>query len=162
MNEWFQQLAPRERMLVVVAGMLAIIAVIVTLGIRPVLNKVSRGQELVHEKQALLNDLSQVAARLGPQAGGGGAILPTDTRSLVVLVDQTTRARGLAAYLKRNQPDGASSIRVRFENVPFDTLMDWLSDLHNKLGLSTTSANIDLATEPGRVNSNLTLDRAGV
>jgi general secretion pathway protein M len=161
MNEWFQQLVPRERMLVMAAAGLAVIALIGTLGIRPVVNRVDRGHELVQEKETLLTDLTGVAQRYGPQSGGGGAMVVTDTRSLVVIVDQTTRALGLATHLKRNQPDGASSIRLRFENVPFDSLIGWLGQLESQFGLSTKTANIDVSAEPGRVNCNLTLDRAG-
>lgn len=161
MKEWFEQLAPRERVLVAVAAGLTVVALILTLAIRPIVNRVDRGYELVEEKTALLSELGQVAARLGPQGISSSGVAVSDTRSLVVLVDQTTRARGLATYLKRNQPDGPASIRVRFENVPFDTLMAWLSQLQGQFGLSTSTANIDLAAAPGRVNCNLTLNRAG-
>ena len=81
--------------------------------------------------------------------------------SLVVVVDQTTRSAGLAMYLKRNQPDGASSIRLRFENAPFDTLVEWLAELQSKYNVSAISANIDMASDPGRVNCNFTLGRTG-
>jgi general secretion pathway protein M len=134
---------------------------VVMLGIRPVLTKVSRGRELISEKQALLTELSQVAQRIGPQSGGGQVAPLAGGQSLVVVVDKTTRERGLALNLKRNQPDGDSSIRLRFENASFDTLMGWLSQLQNQYGLTTTSANIDVAAGSGRVNCNLTLERIG-
>jgi len=162
MKEWFEQLAPRERLLVMVAGVLVGITIIVTLGIRPIINQTSRGHELVDDKQALLAELSQVAQRLGPQGAGTQSAGLGSTQSLVVLVDQTTRTNGLAPYLKRNQPDGASSIRLRFENAPFDNLVEWLGQLQSQYGLSATSANIDVAAEPGRVSCNLTISRSGV
>lgn len=161
MREWFEQLAPRERMLVMIAGGLLVVTLIVLLAIRPVLTQSKRGHELVEDKRELLAELREVAARLGPQSGTTQSSASGNTQSLVLVVDQSTRSTGLAQYLKRNQPDGASSIRLRFENVPFDTLITWLNDLQRQQAMSVTAANIDVASEPGRVNCNLTLGRPG-
>jgi general secretion pathway protein M len=161
MKEWFEQLEQRERLLVAIAGALVIIALIVLLIIRPISSRTSRGLESVDDKRALLTELEQVAQRVGPQGGSAPLANGTSTDSLVVVVDQTTRSAGLAAYLKRNQPDGADSIRLRFENAPFDTIVTWLAELQVNFSMSATSANIDMAAEPGRVNCNFTLARAG-
>lgn len=161
MKEWFEQLALRERLLISIAGGLVILLLVVTLGIRPIMNKASRSYELIDDKQSLLNDISRLASRIGPQTGSRQDTHLVDAQSLVVLVDRATRERGLAGNLTRNQPDGTSSIRLRFENASFDTLMEWLTQLQNQYGLSTTAANIDMSSGPGRVNCNLTLERTG-
>ena len=161
MKDWFEQLEQRERLLVMIAGVLVIFAMLVVLIIRPISGQTSRGLEIVDEKRALLAELGQVARRIGPQRGGTSAVNITNTDSLVVVVDQTTRSTGLATYLKRNQPDGADSIRLRFENAPFDTIVEWLAELQLNFGMSATSENIDMTAEPGRVNCNFTLARAG-
>ena len=161
MREWFEGLEQRERLLVAIAGALFIIAVIVLFIIRPISSQTSRGLELVDDKTALLEELEQVAQRIGPQKSRVSPGNITSTDSLVVIVDQTTRNSGLAAYLKRNQPDGASSIRLRFENAPFDNIVEWLADLERNHNLSATTATIDRASGTGRVNCNLTLARTG-
>jgi general secretion pathway protein M len=161
MKAWFQQLNPREQLLVSIGGALAVLALIISFGVSPLISKTSRGRELIDEKQSLLTEIAQVAQRLGPQRGGAQAIDTPGSQSLVVVVDKTTRQNGLEPYLKRNQPDGNASIRLRFENAPFDTLMEWLGQLQSQYGMATTSANIDKAALPGRVNCNLTLDRVG-
>jgi len=161
MKEWFEQLEQRERLLVAMAGVLVSIALVVLLIIRPISSQTSRGLERVADKRALLTELEQVAERIGPQGGGISPLTGANTDSLVVVVDQTTRSAGLATYLKRNQPDGANSIRLRFENAPFDSIVEWLAELQVNFSMSATSANIDMAAEPGRVNCNFTLARAG-
>ncbi len=161
MKEWFEQLEQRERLLVAVAGVLLILALVVLLIIRPISSQTSSGLERVADKRALLTELEQVAERIGPQGGGISPLTGANTDSLVVVVDQTTRSAGLATYLKRNQPDGANSIRLRFENAPFDSIVEWLAELQVNFSMSATSANIDMAAEPGRVNCNFTLARAG-
>jgi general secretion pathway protein M len=161
MREWFEGLEQRERWLVASAGVLAIIAVVVLAVIRPISSQTARGLELVEQKKTLLTDLEQVARRVGPQRSGAPTGNLGNTDSLVVIVDQTTRRTGLAAYLKRNQPDGATSIRLRFENAPFDTIVEWLADLEANYSLSATTATIDRAAGRGRVNCNFTLATAG-
>jgi general secretion pathway protein M len=161
MKEWFEQLDPRERKLVMIAGGLVVFTLIVMLGVRPIVNQSKRSHELVADKRELLAELSDVAARLGPQQGGAQTGVANGSQSLVLVIDQSTRSSGLAQHLKRNQPDGTSSIRLRFENAPFDTLITWLQGLQNQHGIAVTSANIDTASAAGRVNCNLTLGRAG-
>jgi general secretion pathway protein M len=160
LRAWFEQLAPRERLLVSVAGGVIVLAVIIMAGVRPVMSQSKRGHELVEDKRELLAELREVAARLGPQRGAAAAASGS-TQSLVLVIDQTTRSSGLAQHLKRNQPDGADSIRLRFENAPFDTVVTWLNALQNQHGISVTSANIDASPQPGRVNCNLTVARQG-
>ena len=161
MKEWFEGLEQRERLLVAIAAAMTVIAVVVLLIIRPISSQTTRGQELVADKTALLTELEQVAQRIGPQGGSAPTANLTNTDSMVVVVDQTTRNAGLASYLKRNQPDGADSIRLRFENAPFDTVVSWLADLESNYGMSAGSANIDLGADAGRINCNFTLARAG-
>ena len=159
MNDWFLQLDTRQRFLLMSAAALLVFALIFIFGMRPLMSSSQRNQELIADKEALLMELNQTAERLGPQSVGAATSNNSGQQSLVVLVDQTTRSHGLSGNLKRNQPDGANSIRLRLENAPFDTLVEWLGELQNRHGLSAASANIDAAQSPGRVNCNLVLSR---
>jgi general secretion pathway protein M len=160
-KEWFLGLSARERMLVAAAAGLTALALIVLLIVRPLFGSAARAQARVVNKQELLAELDQVAARIGPQstANAGGA--QNGGQSLVVVVDRTTRSRGLSTFLRRNQPDGEQSIRLRFENAPFDQLIEWLGTLQAGHGLTATNATFDSAEEPGRINCTLVLARAG-
>ena len=159
LRAWFEQISPRERVMVVAAAALLIIAIVYLAGFRPLLVSAARNQALVSDQQELLGELSQLAARRGPQRGAVGAGAGRD-QSLVLVVDRTTREKGLATYLKRNQPDGSDSIRLRFEDAPFDNLLSWLVDMQSTYGVGAVSANIDSSRSPGRVNCNLVLSRA--
>jgi type II secretory pathway component PulM len=155
----FAQLQPRERALIVTAAGLALLTLVVTLGIRPLADGSRRASEQIAEKEALLAEIERVAARLGPQAPTGAAGSADDNQSLVVLVDRTTRGRGLGPYLKRNEPDGTTSIRLRFENAPFDMLLEWLVEMQNDHQVMTLNASIDPGQDTGRVNCSLQLSR---
>ncbi len=159
LRNWFEQLDSRERLLVALAGVLLMIAIVVLGGLRPLMKQSKQNAQLVSDRETLLLDLENVAARLGPQRGSTNTSAANSGQSLVLLIDQSSRARSLDAYLKRNQPEGDTRIRLRFERAPFETLLAWLVDLETKHAVSIESANIDMSKEPGRVNTNLILSR---
>ncbi len=161
MKEWFRQLAHRERILVSTAAFLTGVLLIVTLGVRPIIKNTTQGHERVADKRELLSEIDRVAERVGPQTGSNRQASGAGDQSLVVIVDRTTRSSGLAPYLKRNQPDGTDSIRLRFEDVPFDVVIEWLAEIRLQYGLVTLAANIDTSGSAGRINCNLTLTRGG-
>ena len=72
-RDWFNELAPRERVLVSAAGLLLVFAILVLGAVRPLISKAARNAEIVADREALLAELDDVAARLGPQQGGGNA-----------------------------------------------------------------------------------------
>lgn len=156
-QQWLDKLAPRERWMVMAGGLFALAALIFALGIRPIYQARDAAMERVKEQRQLLTDIEQVARRFGPQSGPS-AQTPVSGESVIVLVDRSTRERGLNSYLKRNQPEGNGGVRLRLENAPFDDLLLWLSDLQSRQGLAAVSATFDPAGDPGRVNANLVLD----
>lgn len=159
-RERWQQLAPRERLLVTACGAFILFALVWTLVVQPLYRNSTRLAEEVATKELQLVNFQEQAARLGPGGGGNpGAAQITSTDSIVVVIDKTTRESALATYLKRNQPEGDAEVRLRFEGAPFDPLVAWLGDLSQRYGLLTVSANFDAAA-PGRVNCSLVLRRA--
>jgi len=159
-REWLEKLAPRERVLVLAAAAFAAFALIYALGLQPLFAARGRAAAEVEAQRSLLSDIEQVARRFGPQ---GATSVPAGSpgESLVVVIDRSTREKGLGTYLKRNQPEGASGVRLRLENAPFDELAGWLADVQARHGLAAVSASFDPSGEPGRVNSNLVLERVG-
>ena len=160
LRTWFDGLAPRERILVAAAAALTLIAIVVIGGIRPITSSRKSAVSGLADREAVLADIERVAARFGPQAGGASATPHPSNESLVVLMDRTTRARGIAPYLKRNEADGNTSIRLRFENAPFDDIAAWLADLQSTQGITVVSASVDPGEATGRVIANLQLSRA--
>jgi general secretion pathway protein M len=159
LRDWFEGLAPREKVLVAIAASLLVLAIIVIGAVRPLAAGHKRASEQLADRRAILADIERVAARFGPQGGGSATPQPSG-ESLVVLVDRMTRSRGLAPYLKRNEPDGVTSIRLRFENAPFDDLINWLVEMQVAQAVSVVNATADPGQEAGRVSANIQLSRA--
>jgi general secretion pathway protein M len=150
----FEELAPRERRLVYLAGGLVAVAAIYFIIVMPIQAYSSRAASRVAQKAADLAWMQQAAPQVMAAAatGGGGS-----GESLVVLVDRTAREAGLGAAVRDQSPNGDNGLRLRLEGAQFDVLMAWLVNLQQQYGVTVDSANVDAATAPGLVNASLTL-----
>ena len=158
-QEWFDQLAPRERILVSACGSLIALALVWVLVVQPIYASSAKLAERVSEKQAQLANLQELASRVQPGSTPRQRLTQGRNESIVIIIDRTTRNRQLAPYLKRNQPEGNSGVRLRFEGAPFDQLVEWIGELQ-AYGMTTATANFDVAGT-GRVNCSLLLKRSG-
>ena len=156
MKNWYLNLAARERLIVGVGGVLALIIVIWGMIWKPLHDRTIDLRESITDKSLLVNDLRRAAslATSGALASGGGA-----EQSLVILVDNTARPSGLAATFSRTRPDGPNAINISFESAPFDTLLTWLIGLEETYGISVQSASVNEARAPGLVNGQILLSR---
>jgi type II secretory pathway component PulM len=144
--------------MVVTCGIVIVMALIWSLLIKPVYVGSAELEDRVAQKQAQLASLQELASQINTDGQTG---IRTGSESIVVVIDRTTRSRQLAQYLKRNQPDGNASVRLRFEGAPFDVLVAWLGELKQSYGMTMVTANFDEAGT-GRVNCSLVITRAGI
>jgi general secretion pathway protein M len=160
MKDWFDALQTREQLFVATAAVFLIFAVLY-LGIWMPLD---RGQKTLSHSvdtwKTALADLRPLKNQL-QRAGGGQAQTAGRNQSLVVIIDNTLRERGLYSALQRSQPTSGNGIRVEFENIAFDDLVLWLGDLNQTYGLQVQSGSFSNSRDSvGRVNSTLTLERS--
>lgn len=156
MKAWFESLAQRERNIVVAGGAIAVLIIAWTFVWTPLRDGAQELDGSVSEKHQLLANLRRVESLGGP-GGTGTSVAPT--QSLVLLVDQTHRAHGLAGTLSRNQPDGSDGIRVTFQSASFDELVSWLGALRQSYGVLVESASFDGTNQQGIVSATLVLRR---
>ncbi len=159
MNEWLNRMSPRERIMVIGCAVFLLLAVIWSLGLQPLLKQSSGLEQRVSQKRGQLASMQELSLRVVPASTGSGTVAGKRD-SLVVIIDRTTRENQLAAYLKRNQPDGAGNLRLRLEGAPFDVLVNWLGELSDRYSMTIATANID-AAGTGRVNATLVIARTG-
>lgn len=161
MKDWFLTLETRERLFVSV-GVVFVVFAIGWAGIwAPLDAKHKARAERVDTWRQSLAALRPLRGQV--QATANGAPANTNpNQSLVVIVDNSLRQRGLYGSLQRSQPTPAGNgIRVEFESAAFDDIVLWLGDLHRQYGLRVEAGSFSLASGdiPGRVNSTVTLER---
>jgi general secretion pathway protein M len=158
LQNWFDSLAPRERIMVGVCGIVIVIAGLWAGVIKPVYLGSAELADRVNSKTAQLASLQEQAAQVRnvADARSGASQPPSANESIVVVIDRTARSRQLQQYLKRNQPDGAGGVRLRFESAPFDDLIGLLGELRQNYGMTMVSGNFD-ESGPGRVNCSIVM-----
>ena len=161
MRNWFESLEQRERLIVSAGAAVVFVALIYTFVWLPL----DKGQQNMTASIATWErSLADLQPLSGLQSGGqiSGRAAPVNSQQTsVVIVDQTLRARGLNNSLKRSQPSTSNGIRVEFENIAFDELVQWLGDLSNQYGMHVTSGSMSATSQagPGRINATFTLER---
>ena len=160
MKNWFQSLDEREQLFVVLAAVVFAIAVFYLAVWMPL----DRGQKSLSSSVSswrnALADLRILQSDLQDPGSTQTQIAGLD-QSLVVVVDETLRSRGLYTALQRSQPTGNNGIRIEFQNAAFDDLVLWLGDLSARYKLQVLSASFTPASrdKDGRVNATIQLER---
>jgi general secretion pathway protein M len=158
-KEWFTSLAPRERAMVSIAAVVVALALVYAVAWGPLASSVSRLQQSVEEQQVLKQWMQESAAEVNRLRGVAGA--SDDHRSLLAVVDQTSKQSQLGPAVKRIEPDGQDLVRVSLEQASFDDMVTWLGNLQRNFGVSIADVSIDRQADSGRVNARLTLKRSG-
>jgi len=145
--------------MVSIAAVVVALALVYAVAWGPLASSVARLQQSVEEQQALKQWMQQAAAEVNQLRGAAGA--SDDHRSLLAVVDQTSKQSQLGPAVKRIEPDGQELVRVSLEQASFDDMMSWLGSLQRSFGVSVADVSIDRQAASGRVNARITLKRSG-
>lgn len=156
MKDWYDSLAPRERLFVTAGGVAVAIILFWAIVLAPIGSGVASLSTRVESKQQTLSWMTMAASQI-KSAGDVTAVAGNPDQSLVVVIDRTARQAGLGQTLTRNQPVGDDGIRVRLEGAPFDAVTGWLGQLQSGYGLTLDAATFERGTSEGTVTASITL-----
>lgn len=161
MKEWYESLDQRERLMVGIAAVVVAIGLFMMAIWHPLSSRQADLQGQLDEARDLMSYVQQAAAT-AKTAGGGrrGPRQQGRERSLLSLVDETTRQRGLKEAVKRIQPEGESTVRIWLEQAPFDDVVRWLDELNQRYGIQLSNGNLDREEKVGTIKARLTLERS--
>lgn len=152
---YWRSLSARERTLLGV-GLLAVIASIVYVGVLE--PRYQRLKSLRNQVPAQAADLQWMKAQLHQHRdllSGQGTESPASAQPILTTIEQSATRAGLRENIVRMQPAERGSVRVWFDDVPFDPWLQWVDALRRQ-NVTVTAVNIDRA-DPGRVNIRVTL-----
>lgn len=160
MKEWFDNLAPRERVMVATAAVVAAVAFLYM----GVWQPLDRAVADLREDRLQAQELAGWMASVRNQAAslqGKRRDRPIRGRdeSLLSLVDQTSRDAGLGKTVSRIQPEGDDQAAVTLEGAGFNQLIFWLRDLERDYGIRPAALTINRGEKAGTVSARLTLKR---
>jgi type II secretory pathway component PulM len=154
LQQYLRGLTTRERWMLIGGSAVALIIVILAI-LLPLQTSVSAAQQRVQQKR---KDLVWLRT-MGPQLMSLQMTRPPAVlnESLAALVDRTAREAGFAKNLAGTQVSGDGGLNVRVDKMAFDALVSWLSQLHERYGVSVDTATVDATGEPGTVNATMVL-----
>jgi general secretion pathway protein M len=159
MADWFQQLAPRERMIVSIGGLLVVLIIGWRFVWAPLQARSAELEQQVGELTRLLVDVQRAASLGGADAPQRYAAGSTE---LITLVSQTAGSLGLSLERTSLEQDG-NAMNVSFRNAPFDVLNAWLTQLELEHGVTVAQvSSISSAGTPGLVNGQILISRSAI
>ena len=159
MIEWFNNLAARERLYVIIGSFVVIATLYFLLIFEPLLKGKQHAQEQHAATVELYSFMQQSmleVQRLQQQISAQHTKVAAD--KLLGLVDQGLRSAGIDKDLKSIKPESAGGVRLRFDSVNFDVLIKWLTEFHNRNGVNIVTFTITETTQPGLVKASLLLN----
>ena len=158
----WQNLQPREQLIVGLGGAMGALVLVFLLVVEPLTERrdlaQSRLDRLAAEQAWLRTHAEQVAARPErARAADDGS--PNGGRSMLAVVDVSARRAGVHDQMRQARPrdDG---VVVRFEGVDFQKLMTWLGTLESDEGIVPERLDLSRQSRAGQVNADLQLQYA--
>jgi len=157
MNYW-QQLKPRERIVLILLGGVVSIVLLYIAVLEPFQLKVEQLESRIAKQKTdiqWMRNAAQEVKQLQGSAIGNSQRNLRKGQSLLALVDRTAKQNKLASAMKRVEPDGSKRVRVWLEKATFDDVTKWLFKLQNDYQLEIESAVFDRTEDDGRVDVRL-------
>jgi len=159
MRAWWMALEVRERR-TLVGGMLLLVGVALWAGVwEPLEHERERLQELRAAQMDDLQWMRRAVAELQVLQGSARAVEGPSERSLLALVDISTKAVGITDQVENIQPVDDERVMVSLSAVGFDVVARWLGWLQGR-GVEAASLDLQRIELTPRVNGRITLVRA--
>lgn len=149
MREWFAGLTQREQVAVLALSLVLALWLLYQLALAPVLEQRRLLRDSNASAAALLGRVDLKVAELTNLRNSGGSVAVNLTAS----INQSTQAVGLA--VSRMQPNSRGEVQVRFEDVDYDRLVQWIHRAELTDGLVIVDASIGQAGRSGGVNATV-------
>ncbi len=159
--QWWQERNPRERLILAGGGVVLLLSMLFILVLEPLHAESDRLRTRIVRQQADLEQVraaAQEAERL--RAAGAGSSTASSDESLVSFLDQSLNQGNLRQFLSRLSPGSSGNVRVQFDSLPFDRLVQWLSRIALEQGVRVEEITLNRQQEKaGHVRAAVTLVR---
>jgi len=141
MKDWYLRQTPRDRIIVLAVGALALIGIFYAFIWYPIATGLDDNKTLINSKRETLQKMEVAGAKLKALDGTAGADkLDDGGKPPYALIDERIRAGDLSTA-DSVVPKGSQGARVQFSEVEFDKLVMVIAELE-RYGLSVDTLNI--------------------
>ncbi|MGF1643527.1 MAG: type II secretion system protein GspM [Thiotrichales bacterium] len=159
-REWFEQLQPRERILVGFGAAVALILLIYLTLWEPMARQVRDLRMARVAQQSQLDWMRDASTEARALQGNTAATRNTDAGgSLIGVVESSVNQTGLRNHVRRIEPLGGDRISIELRDAPFNALIGWVGLLQQQHGSEIEEFNTSRGNADGVVNARFTLVR---
>jgi general secretion pathway protein M len=153
LTNWYSGLDQRDQKITLVAGVFVFLFLLYMLIIEPINSTVDQLQrEVAATETTIARIKQQVPIVLASKRSGGGNIsgLP-----LTSVVNSTTTKYNLP--VSRRDSKSPNEMQVWFDNVSFDSFLQWVAEINKQHGVTVTSVNVRGQDRNGVTSINVKL-----
>ncbi|MET0094694.1 MAG: type II secretion system protein GspM [Sedimenticola sp.] len=151
---------PRERLFLALGTAVSLLLLLYLVVYVPVEQSIEKAESRLKGSQEQLARLQAISdeyrrlSHLDSRAVGRGA------ESLLSIIEKSSQQYGLNSAIRRITPEGEQKVRIQLQEVSFDKLTAWFSQLAISEGISTETIIVRGGDTAGLVNVNLMLKRS--
>lgn len=160
MKEWFENLQPREQLIILVGAVICVIVLLWAIIWNPITTKTTALRESVSDQRELLTWMQDSSARIQALEGSNTGGAPVNTSvTLINAVESTSKRNGLRNAITNMKPDGDSKINLDIKGAKFDDMIVWQGQLTKQYGIRAEQFSAKATDQPGLVDARITLTR---
>ena len=158
-TDWFESLEQRERLLVTIGAVFVLLTLFYLLLLEPTAHRLKQAKSKylsAQQQLAFMQETHSTAERLKkqPQLGAKQIIAP---ENLLSYLDSSMKRYRINTQLNSISPAKDNGANLRFDNVEYNKLMQWLGNLYFQNGINVESINIAPTKNPGMVKATMLL-----
>ena len=156
MKDWYLRQSPRDRLIVVVVGILCLMGCVYAFVWFPFNEKLAQRRLNIENQKETLSFMHEGAAKLRANGGGVQQALVSN-KAPYLLVDELIRKAGIKLP-KSIEPTKSNGARVEFSEVEFDRLVGVIAELE-RYGLKVESINFS-GKSAGLVSARINVEKS--
>jgi general secretion pathway protein M len=157
LDRW-QQLSLRERILLAGSSVFFILLIFYLMIWEPLTNAADRYRQDVITNKMLIAQIEQAGPEINALRSQVKSAQIKDQAELLSVVERDVKKSRVQAAISEIGLGQENTVRLRFDDVPFDELMSWLIELQQKKGIVVHSFTLEKLPEIGHVRVQLTVN----
>lgn len=158
MNEWWNNLALREKQTVSIGAIVVLFGLIYFLLWSPLSSTVSNLRVQIKRNQELLSWMKGADTRIETQQHSANKVpVNKQTGSLLSVVQNQINRTQLVSVMTQLHQIDSDSVQLAFQKVDFDKLIVWLTQLSQQQNLTITQMSVTPTDAPGMVTAEFIL-----
>ena len=158
-QQWWQGLSERERRIVSVGGIAAVILLVYWLIWSPLTENVNQMKSQVIFQQNTYRWMQRATQQIGQLKQAGFSDAHHHDEAILVLVERALAQQKLSLYLRHVQQPQGNQLVLTFHKVPFDRLMSCLQTLAQEVNIEVLQFNASKTKVIGAVDAQVTLEQ---